>query len=152
MERVKPLKCFQCYYAKGGGIETGESECENLKSSDTDSSLLKECNGYLSSSCAYTKTVGEIIISCINLIVSNNNFYFIWCFWFIILIVVNICKCYYDVFRHTTNIRITNLTRLINLSNLYRVLWQWQTIKLLPRIDLRWLNDVEFDVDIGSMT
>lgn len=74
VERVKPLKCFQCIYGKIGKTEQGQRECENLKSSDTHSPLLKECSPFLSSSCEYTKSVGEIIVSCINPIVSNKNF------------------------------------------------------------------------------
>lgn len=164
VERGKPLKCFQCSYGKEGEYDRGQRECENLKSSDTHSSLLMECNPLLSSSCTYIKAVGEIIVSCINLIVSNKNFYYISFVCLIISIVVNfrkhyfknpICKRYYDVFRHITNIRIINLTRLIHLSNLYRVLWQWQTISFFlalnaPEVvEWRW---VWCQVNIRSMT
>lgn len=77
VERGKPLKCFQCDYIKAGEYNEGQRECENLKPSDTHSSLLMECNPLVSSSCYHIKSVGEIIISCINLIVSNKNFYLI---------------------------------------------------------------------------
>lgn len=74
VERGKPIKCFQCSYKKAGEEEEGQRECENLKFSDTHSPLLKECPFDIPS-CSYIKIVGEIIISCINLIVSNKNFY-----------------------------------------------------------------------------